>query len=343
MTSSGSLIRGFACRHDPVKVGVVGLGKMGLLHSSILNVLPNAELTAACDKSRTLCRFFRKLLKGVRIVDNVEKFSDLDLDAIYVTAPIRFHFLVAKTVYLKTIARNLFVEKTLAWNHEEARKMSDLADQFGGVNMVGYLRRFAVTFKKARDLLAHEAIGKLTTFRAYAYSSDFLSSKGNPAALSSRGGVLRDLGCHAIDLALWFFEDLQTDSVSITSATRTGDSTRFTVENAHGLQGEFEVSCSRENYRMAEVGFSIQGSEGMIEVNDDKLELKSSDKESITWYRHDLKDNVPYWLGLPEYYREDSYFIESVAKRRRADPSFDCASKTDRIIELVTHGANARG
>jgi predicted dehydrogenase len=37
---------------DKLRVGVVGLGKMGLLHASLLNTLSNIHLVAICDKSR---------------------------------------------------------------------------------------------------------------------------------------------------------------------------------------------------------------------------------------------------------------------------------------------------
>jgi len=146
---------------------------MGLLHASILNVLSNVELTALCDKSVVLRRFLKKVFKKIRIVDDLEKLSDLGLDAVYVTTPISSYFPVVETVYLKDIACNLFVEKTLAAGYDEAEKLCELARGFGGVNMVGYMRRFAVTFKKAKDLLDREVIGDLVSFQAYAYSSDF--------------------------------------------------------------------------------------------------------------------------------------------------------------------------
>jgi predicted dehydrogenase len=43
-----------------LKVGVVGLGKMGLLHASLLSVMPNVQLAALCDKSWLM----RKLAKS---------------------------------------------------------------------------------------------------------------------------------------------------------------------------------------------------------------------------------------------------------------------------------------
>jgi predicted dehydrogenase len=327
---------------ESLGVAVVGLGKMGLLHASILNVLPNVQLVALCEKSGITRKLLKKVFKGIRIVDAVEKLAGLNLDAVYVTTPIPSHFPVARTIYLKKIARNLFVEKTLARSYEEAKELHNLAHSFGGVNMVGYLRRFAVTFRKAKDLLAQDAIGEVFSFKAYAYSSDFLGSKEGSGALSSRGGVLRDLGCHAVDLALWFFDDLRVDSAKLTSLINSGseDSAYFRVKKSGGLEGEFEVSWCMEDYRMAEVGFSISGSKGIIDVNDDKVELKLSVGKSFTWYRHDLHDNVSFWLGLPEYYREDIYFVKSVVEGGNAEPNFYSASKVDEIIDQVKRRAD---
>lgn len=327
---------------ESLRVAVVGLGKMGLLHVSILNVLPNVQVTALCDKSVMIRRFLKKVFDGIHLVDDVEKLSDLDLDAVYVTTPISSHFPVARTVYLKEIARNLFVEKTLASSYEKAKELCELARRFGGANMVGYTRRFAVTFRKAKDLLAQDAIGEVFSFKAYAYSSDFLGSGKGLRTPASRGGVLRDLGCYAVDLALWFFGDLQVESAKLACLIHSGseDSAYFRVEKSSGLEGEFNISWCVTDYRMPEVGLSISGSKGIIEVNDDKLELKLKDGKSFTWYRHDLNDNVFFWLGGPEFFREDRHFVDSVIECRNAEPSFYTASKVDQIIDEVKDRAD---
>jgi len=327
---------------ESLSVAVVGLGKMGLLHASVLNVLPNVELTALCDKSFLIRKFLKKVFHEVHVVDDVEKLCDLDLDAVYVTTPIPSHFPVARTVYLSKVARNLFVEKTLASSYDEAKELCELARRFGGVNMVGYTRRFAVTFNKAKDLLDQDAVGPVASFKAYAYLSDFFETKKGSRAPASRGGVLRDLGCYAIDLASWFFGDLKVESAKLTSLVANGseDSVHFKVRKSDGLEGEFDVSWCMKNYRMPDVGFSISGSEGIIEVNDDKLELKLKNGKSSTWYRHDLHDIVPFWLGAPEYFREDEYFVKSVTENNNAEPSFCTASKVDQVIGRVKDRAD---
>jgi len=94
---------------DRLRVAVVGLGKMGLLHASILSVMPSVELIALCDKSFFLLKFVKKLFKKAKVVDDVAKLADLNIDSVYVTTPIPAHFPVVKTIYLKKVTRNLFV------------------------------------------------------------------------------------------------------------------------------------------------------------------------------------------------------------------------------------------
>lgn len=325
---------------ETLRVAVVGLGKMGLVHTCILNVLPNVKLVALCEKSGMTRKFLKRVINKVKIVDDVEKLADLDLDAVYVTTPIPSHFQIAKTIYQKKFARNLFVEKTLAQNHEEAEELCDLSRQLSSVTMVGYVRRFYVTFRKAKDLLSQEAIGKVLSFKAYAYSSDFLDSK-DVDAVASRGGVLRDLGCYTIDLALWYFGDQHASPAKSTSLRdkTSNDVVCFETMDLRGIEGEFSISWCMENYRMPEVGFSITGSKGIIQVNDDKVELKLSKGKSSIWYRHDLDDNVPFWLGLPEYYREDLHFVKSVLDGHNSESSFCEAARVDQIIEQVEKGS----
>jgi len=318
---------------------------MGLLHSCILNVLPSVRLVAMCEKSSITRRFLKKVFNDVQMIDGVEKLAGLDLDAVYVTTPIPSHFSVAKALYECKVTQNVFVEKTLAWSYEEAKELCDLAHSLGIINMVGYLRRFCVTFRKAKDLLSRNAVGGVSSFKAFAYSSDFLKTMRGSRAPISRGGVLRDLGCHAIDLALWFIGELQVSSAKLKSLTASGaeDSVFFRVKNSSGLEGEFCVSWNMRNYRMPEVGLSITGSQGVIEVNDDRVELRLNNGKSSILYRHALNDNVPFWLGLPEYYREDLHFVKSVLDGSNAEPSFYAASKVDEIIDQVERRAGENG
>jgi predicted dehydrogenase len=311
---------------------------MGIVHSCVLNVLPNVEIVAVCEKSGMIRRFSKKIFKGMSILDDVSKLADLDLDAAFVTTPIPSHFSVTKALYANNVVRNVFVEKTLADNFEQASELTKLASKSGGVNMVGYLRRFYVTFRKARELLLQKAIGVPSSFEGYAYSADFCDGRGVSDVLVSRGGILRDLGCYAIDLSLWFFGELHLSQEKTSVRGDHNDSVTFEVEGSSGLVGCLEASPFMPDYRMPEIGFLIKGSEGEIVVNDDRVELRPVEGKGSTWYRHDLDDSVPFCLGLPEYYREDALFVESVVKKQAAEPDFNMAARVDDLIWQIERG-----
>jgi len=312
---------------------------MGLVHSCILSVLPNVQIAAVCEKSGLIRRFAKKLFKGVQVVDDASKLAEFDLDAACITTPIPSHFSVANVLYSNEIVRNVFIEKTLAQNFEQATQLTKMAMKSGGVNMVGYLRRFYVTFQKAKDLLSQEAIGVPSSFEAYAYSADFCGAKEVSQVLASRGGVLRDLGCYAIDLSLWYFGKLNVSGGETSPGHyRQKGSVEFEMKSASGLVGHLEVSPYMPDYRMPEVGFLIKGTDGEIVVNDDRVEFRSAKGKPSVWYRHDLNDNVPFCLGLPEYYREDALFIDSVVSQHGEEPDFRSAAEVDKLICQIERG-----
>lgn len=327
---------------DSLRVGVVGSGKMGLLHASLMKTIPGVELAAVCEKTMLTRTLAKKVFRKIPVVKDVGELADLDLDVVYVTTPTPSHFAVARQVYEEQLARNVFVEKPLTSRYSDSKRLCELASRNGGANMVGYLRRFMVTFMKTKKLLSEGAIGTPLSFGVKAFSSDFDGLKEKPSASIVRGGVMSDLGCYAVDLALWFFGDLQLTSAKVESLTGLGaeDAAQFTLQReSDGLQGAVSVSWCMKGYRMPEVDLSIEGSEGTLKVNDDRVSLVLKGEQTV-WHRLNLDDRAKFWLGAPEYYREDEYFINMVAAKSEAEPTFETASKVDSLIDSVRRRAH---
>ena len=254
---------------------------MGLLHASLLNTIPDVQLVAMCEKNPLVRKFCQRIFRNIKVVGNITKLSAFDLDAIYVTTPVSSHFPIIKTVYREKIARDIFVEKPLASNYSEAEELCNFAKELNSVTMVGYNRRFGVTFRKAKEILDEGTLGELLFFEGYAYSSDFVGSK--PAAKTlAHGGALKDLGCHAIDTALWFFNEFEVQSSHTESQIDSPeDFICFRVKTRKGLQGEIKSSRCKPNYRMPEIGLIATGSKGIMKVNDDQLELTINNRKVI--------------------------------------------------------------
>jgi predicted dehydrogenase len=140
-----------------------------------------------------------------------------------------------------------------------------------------------------------------------------------------------------VDLALWLFGDLEVRDVVSNAETTMGSETSasFTVRNSNELEGQFDISQCMLNYRMPEFGLLIECKRGKIEVNDDRLSLTKSDGGNTRFYRHDLNDNVDFFLGETEYFRENQHFVNSVLNNRITESNFEMASKVDYIIDRV--------
>lgn len=319
---------------EKLKVGIVGLGKMGLLHASLLSVMPNIELTALCDKSWIMRKLAKNTLKVSLVTDKLDDLAGQNLDVVYVTTPIPSHYPIIREVYTKNIAPNVFVEKTLSSSYNHSKELCALSDASKGQNMVGYMKRFSVTFKKVKELLNEGKLGSLISFDAYAYSSDFAGLKENSATVA-RGGVLEDLGSHVSDLALWLFEDLLSSTKLLSSTDPSSGSVHFEIMGSNNFTGKFDVSWIKQGYRMPEFGFTIKGVEGTINVDDNMIELVLNDKQPRTLYRQDLDDHVAYLLGESEYFREDDHFINSILLNRKPQSDFLSATRVDYLLEQV--------
>lgn len=319
--------------NTPLSIGIIGMGKMGLLHASLVNVIPGVKLVAIYDKSPMMKRFLGKALSNIVITDKFDHFSSRNYDAIYVTTPIPTHYNVVNEVYSSGITKNIFVEKTLTSTYTQSRELSHWVDTAGGIMMVGYMSRFSPIFQKGKALLDEDALGEITSFTAYAYASDFADKRVR--VLSDKGGATRDLGAHVIDLSLWLLGDLTVDSAAsnISAAAGTDDGVCFKVKGTSGITGDFDISWAKEGYRLPEFGLSISGSRGTLSVNADVARLESKTGEIHIWHRQDFHDNVPFLLGAPEYYRENAHFIEAVMNGINAGPDFITASKVDLLIE----------
>jgi predicted dehydrogenase len=314
-----------------LNVAIIGIGKMGLMHASILNTLPQVNLVALCDKSKFIRKFCKNIFQEkIQVIENLVDLADLNVDVVYITTPIPSHFGIAKTLIESVKTVNIFAEKTLTNSYKTSLEISSMADNSGKINMVGYMKRFSVTFKKAKELLDQNIIGPLTSFEAHAYSSDFFGVETSKMS-QGRGGVISDLGSHIIDISLWYFGNFKVETLENSLDIQNDVSFSVVKDN---LQGTFNVSWSKEGYHVPEFGLSINGAEGTITVDDDTVILNKSGQKR-QWFRHDLKDNVNFLLGAPEYYRENEHFISAVKNKTQATPNFALAAKVDSIIDQV--------
>jgi predicted dehydrogenase len=343
-----------------LNVGIVGLGKMGLLHTGILNSLDNLKVVAVSEKDKIIAKYLKDSLSYVTVYEDYETMLETeDLDLVYITTPVSSHLPIMMSCVKNKI--NFFVEKPLTANLEETDKICrSLKHEHEIIHSVGYNRRFIPTFSKVKRLLNVQILGSLSYVKSSMYVSNILSKPTGwrSKKKASGGGVLLDLGAHVIDLLLWYFCPISSVSGQIKSlySHEVEDFAHMDIEFSDGMKGELDTSWSTEGYRVPELNIEIIGNNGKLRVTEDfiKLELKktaeqpniyeepSNKKNVILMYKQELAEGVPIDVGGPEYTREDIHMIDSVFNKRQSLVNVFEASKTQSVIQAMYDAASYR-
>lgn len=120
-----------------LRTAVVGAGKMGTIHAKVYNQLPQVELVAVVDTDA---------VKAQHLADQYQcqattNCSDIlnKVDAVTISTPTTTHLNLAKLFIKNKIA--VLIEKPLATNVREGRKIVALAKKHGVVVAVGHSER----------------------------------------------------------------------------------------------------------------------------------------------------------------------------------------------------------
>ena len=327
---------------DRLKVGVIGAGKMGLLHSGIFYNLDRSILSAISENNKNIAKVIKYCIPDVKIYQNYEEMLENEnLDIVVIATPVFLH----KRMIENAINHNthVFVEKPLALNGKECRSILDKSSK--KKTLVGYCRRFMGTYKMAKDLIENEELGNVKSFKAHLFV-DQVSRQGkgwlyNPE--KSGGGVLIDLGSHAIDLFHYLFGD-------IIKVTATGKSiynkkvedyvsVNFIIKNS--IFGSLEVSWSIKNYRLPELSIEIVLDNGSIIVTEKYIKIYSEKdtpqlkKGWNSFFKQDLTKNIPINIGGPEYTLEDLHFLNCIMINKKSLCDFQEGAKTNYVIDKI--------
>jgi scyllo-inositol 2-dehydrogenase (NADP+) len=187
-----------------IRVGVVGLGKMGLSHLAILNMHPEVEVAAICDASGYVLGLLRKYT-GVKTYSSFDRMlREVKLDAVVIATPSSTHAALGRTALERDLA--VFCEKPLTLDAAQSEALAALARDRGLVTQVGYHHRFIGAFSEVKRLLDAGAIGRVTHALGEAYGPVVLRPRGTTwrSRRSEGGGSLYDYAAHPIDLVSWF-------------------------------------------------------------------------------------------------------------------------------------------
>lgn len=194
-----------------IKVGIIGLGRMGMLHMMNCLKIEGVKVVAVADSSK-------KALNKAKAAGVDRLYRDYhellnhasDIDAVVISLPNFLHFECIQLALENGL--DVFAEKPMARNMEECREILRLVEKTGRKFMVGHVMRFRDAFENMKEKVDNGFIGSLEVVTAEEIINGPFAHPRVPAPVAdwwfdpkkSGGGVLLDLGCHLIDLFRFF-------------------------------------------------------------------------------------------------------------------------------------------
>jgi predicted dehydrogenase len=295
---------------DPDKcVGVIGFGKMGVLHSGILNLLNPGCLKFVVEKNRMLSFGASRLLRDLSFYRDVEDMLGReDPEIVYVTTPSPTHYHIVLRL-LEAGVKTVFVEKPPTLNSSELETLID-SKYPNQCILVGLQKRYSLPVRHAKQLLSEKVNGEVERVTAIIKSSDVLEPTSRYS--STKRGVLLDLGIHVIDLIQWFFDVNQVVEANYRSIyTNVDDFFEAEIMGKDNLKIVFEANWSDPDYRRPGLCLVFQGSKGDMCLSEDSLRLCNMDsEENFHFYQpHYYSSTPPVNLADPEYTLENIHLL----------------------------------
>lgn len=327
-----------------IKAGIIGMGKMGILHAGILNSLDNVSIKAISDNQVMILKAIQNILPVVGYNNYIKMLNKEDLDLVYITTPVAHHVKIAEECANRGI--NFFVEKPLGMSASECINLSrKLNDEGDIINMVGYCKRFVDTFSKAKEIIDSNVLGDLIHLKSSMYVSQLFTKGGGwrYKKKESGGGVLIGISSHLIDLLLWFFGDISSvrGSCKTYYSKEVDDFAHSYLVFKNGLEGYLDASWSMRNHRLLETKIEIQCENGMLVVSDDYVKVYLDETCNgfnngwTTYRKQDLYKGVTLDLGGPEYTLEDEHMIESIRSGAQTTIDISQGIRVQNVIDAI--------
>ena len=211
---------------ESVRMGVIGLG--GISYSHIPTYLRDkrVKLEAVCDIDKSWLDYRKKEL-GVDLgtTDFYDIINNKNIDAVSICLPTAYH--KEATIAALEAGKHVLCEKPMSVNAIEAIAMHEAAEKAGKKLMIRQNQRFEAGSQLLKKQVEAGLFGEIYLIRTgwrrplggmptpftkrengAEYSRNWFNEKDNG------GGVLRDLGCHLLDLAMFLTDFPKLKEVS---------------------------------------------------------------------------------------------------------------------------------
>lgn len=237
ITQLGDSTTGGSPRSVVLSVGIVGAGEIvSRIHLPVLSACEGVRVAYVADKNSEAAQSVASSYKvtPVTVVDDLEKLPETDVVLLAVPVTVRLP-------YYEMFARRrtcVLAEKPLAVGGSKAERICGLYSEYALA--CGFQRRSYASVALAKLLVSENWFGPL---RSICISEGALTTKTGTDSrfyddVAGGGGVLMDLGCHALDAAIYITDAIEAIPVEQRFAFDNGVDreidARLTLRTARG-------------------------------------------------------------------------------------------------------------
>lgn len=201
------------------RIGLIGAGNIGAQHGRVLASLPGVEVAAVVDVDEARASDLAAEFGANGFGTVSEALSHMD--AAYVLTPPRQRLDVIRTI--AEAGKPIFCEKPLAASVADGEAIRNVVRETGVPFMMGFMRRYAPTMVRVKDVLNSGALGEIVQVSLQRLEKQVAPAGNWRIAPESLVGMAVESVSHDIDLLRWLVGDI---------ARADGH-----VRNSSGLQG----------------------------------------------------------------------------------------------------------
>jgi predicted dehydrogenase len=297
------------------KLAVVGLGKMGIMHTAMVRVSPNAELVALVDRDSSLANHVKSMGNDAPTFDSLAALfgSDSKPDGVILATPQFTHRALIEEALAAGV--HILTEKPLAHTLDDARAAHEAATQHSDlITCCGFMKGCDPLFRQAAIMLRRTALGvhpdksapavplldlapaspndsllgELKSFQASVFLSQVFKKPDGWTFDKNKagGGVLINTGIHLLFLLRLFFGPLQRVAAICRAVhANTEDTVTALVEHqpfeGQTLPGTVQVNWSTPGYETEGTSVMVTGTGGSLWIEDNILKLWLKDKAVV--------------------------------------------------------------
>jgi len=200
---------------DEVRVAIIGLGEFGALHLDVLTNLPGVQVMALVSRSEERAKQLAERYNVPSIFQDTEELlAKVKLDAVHVVTEDKRH--LSPTIAALQAGVDVFVEKPISHDLDEARQMIDEAAGLDRKLMVGHVLRFDTKCAAIKDRISGGELGEVITIYG---RRNVVRTMAKPY----RPHLFYTTAIHDIDLILWYFEGKKPVEVYMKSVDTFGE------------------------------------------------------------------------------------------------------------------------